>query len=483
MPDETTPGTPGWWLKRLNTRLDERNRTLERYDNYYRGDHDLKFASPKFAATYGQMFLASSDNWMPLVVDSVQERLQVEGFRLGTKTESDKRAWSLWQANNLDADSDVLHTEALINGTAYTLVWPDAADPTQPRVYIEHPSQVIVANSPEDRRLRLAALKKWVDDDEYLYATLYLPDAIYKFRSAAKPKNGTVSSTIRWEPRETSTEPWPLPNPFGRPPITPIANQRRMLADGESELAGGVTSLQDKINKLVFDMMVASEFAAYRQRYTIGVEIPKDDKTGQPKAPFDVGVDRLLMANPKTNTKGEPVMSPVFGEFSATDLSNYVGAIEMQVQHLASQTKTPPHYLNASADRLSGESIKAAETGLVAKVRARQRSYGEGWEDTMRLALDVAGIRPRGGAAGMEVVWADPESRSEAEHVDAVVKKLALGVPLRVLWRELFSEETVNGFAEALVEEAALRKLLPTPPNAGGGDPQAMPQDPAMPVA
>lgn len=460
-------GSPEWWLKRLNDQLDTRNRTLERFDRYYRGEHDLKFASAKFQTAFGHMFLSSSDNWMPIVVDSVQERLRVEGFRLGDNTEGDKRAWALWQANNLDAESDVLHTESLINGVAYTLTWPDADDPATPRITVEHPSQVIVAHAPEDRRRRLAAFKKWLDDDGFVNATLYLPDVVYKFRSRTRVRSGLGTGTIRWDERSVPGEAWPLRNPFGRPPVVPIANQRRMMSDGESELGGGITSLQDKINKLVFDMMVASEFAAFRQRWATGIEIPVDPTTNQPIEVFKHAIDRLWTSRSKDTT---------FGEFDATDLNNYVQAIGMQVQHLASQSKTPPHYLNASADRLSGESIKAAETGLVAKAKARMRSYGEGWEETQRLALDVAGIRPRGGVASMETVWGDPESRTEGQFVDSVVKKLALGVPIQQLWRDAgYSEQQVAAFRKMLQEEAELRRLMPVQPNAGGGDPGAMP--------
>jgi hypothetical protein len=462
----TVSESPQWWLKRLNDKLGRRCDVGEKFDRYYQGAHDLRFASPRFKSEFASMFLSSTDNWMPIVVDSVQERLRVDGFRLGDTPSSDRRVWKLWQQNNLDADSDVLHTESLINGTAYTLVWPDVDDPTQPRITIEHPTQMIVEHAAGDRRIRRAALKKWLSEDGFVYATLYLPDFVYKFRSRSKPQSYTMGNSIRWEDREVAGEPWPLSNPFGRVPVTPIANQRRMLGDGESELAGGLTSLQDKINKLVFDMMLASEFAAFRQRWVTGMDIPRNPETNEPLEPFNIAVNRLLVANPKTDANGEVIGNGVqFGEFSATDLNNYVQAIDMQVMHLASQSKTPPHYLNASADRLSGESIKAAETGLVAKVRARQRGYGEGWEDTMRLALEVAGIRPKGGAASMEVIWGDPESRTESQHVDSVLKKLSLGVPLMQLWRDLgYSEETIASFKQMLVEETQYRASMPPPP-------------------
>ena len=127
--------------------------------------------------------------------------------------------------------------------------------------------------------------------------------------------------------------------------------------------------------------------------------------------------------------------------------------------HVASISRTPPHYLNASADRLSGESIKAAETGLVAKVRRRQGQFGAGWEEVMRIAGKIAGT-PLGDAQSLETIWADPESRTEAEH-DATLKKQALGVPQRQLWEDLgYTPEQIERFEAMRLDEA----LLSPPP-------------------
>ena len=42
-----------------------------------------------------------------------------------------------------------------------------------------------------------------------------------------------------------------------------------------------------------------------------------------------------------------------------------------------------------------------------------------------------------------ETVWADPENRTEAQHVDALLKMRALGVPLAALW-EMFGATPVQ---------------------------------------
>lgn len=442
------PYSPEWWLARLDAALTKQAKRIKPFDEYYKGNHDLRFASAQFTTAFGQMFTASADNWMPLLVSSVQERLAVEGFRLGDTTAGDRRAWRIWQSNNLDAESSMLFREALINGTAYTLTWFNDDDVSTPLITVEHPSQAIVATSPANRRIRLAGLKRWTEDDGSTAATLYLPDFIYKF---TRGKRGTAVTGTGWQAREEPTEPWPLPNPLGQVPLVPIISQQRMLEPGESRI-GPFMATQDKINKLTFDLMVASEFAAFRQRWATGVAIPLDPVTKQPIETWQHAVNRVWTSKDK-DTK--------FGDFAPTDLTNYVKPIELETQSMASRSRTPAHYmLGQSGSFPSGESLRATETGLISLVEEYQLGYGEGLEETERIALACAGVRPRGIAA-METVWREAERKTESQHVDSILKKLTLGIPLRQLWVDLgYSESQIERFGAMLLEEVGIRRAL-----------------------
>ena len=210
-------------------------------------------------------------------------------------------------------------------------------------------------------------------------------------------------------------------------PVVPLINNEDLLGNGESELAQ-VIPVQDAVNKLIADLMVASELSAVRQRWATGMAIPKDPETGQPIEPFENAVKRLWV---------NPDKDVTFGEFGTTDLSNITKAIDMFVMHLSSQSRTPPHYLNTgSTAGLSGESIKAAETGLVAKTNAKKLGYGDFWETVMRLAHKIAADTD-GDAVDLETIWRDSESRTESEHIDAVGKKRQmLGISRRQAWED-----------------------------------------------
>lgn len=433
---------------KLYRELCTRSSETARFDDYYEGRHNLVFATEQFRETFGGLFCEFSDNWCEVVVNAPHERLKITGFRLADGVGGDSAVWGIWQRNNMDAESSMGIQEALIHGVAYGLVWPGKSPDDTPQITIEHPDQMITAHSAGNRQQRLAALKVWVGDDGHRWATLYSPNWLWKFRSRTEvPATAVDRADTQWVRRTVEDEPWPLPNPLKVVPVVPLPNRPRLLSGGRSELRS-VIPVQDAVNKLVTDMMVAAEFSAMRQRWATGMEIPVDPATKQPLEPFSEALKKRLW------TTDDPTTT--FGEFSQTDLGNYVKAVNMLVQHLASQTRTPPHYFYLGNEFPRAESMKPAEAGLVAKAGTAMLSIGEGAEEIARLALLAAGDA-RGDDARIETIWADPETRTEAELVDSLIKKKELGVPLRQLWEDAgYSDTTIARFDEMRRQEAAM---------------------------
>lgn len=456
------PLTRDAWLTRLEADLATQQRRIKRAIDYYDGNHRLQFATSKFRETFGQLFSAFADNWCQLIVDAAVDRLEVQGFRFGGTRETDDDAWSIWQANNLDAESELAHSEAVKCGCAYALVDPNVrVGDGQPRITVEHPSQMIVAHAAGDRRRRLAALKKWHDDSDYAMATLYLPDAVFKYQSKEKLRTAGGTSRITWVPREGDPGGG---NSLGIVPAVPLYNRPSMMGGGRSDLDPAF-SLQDAITKLALDMVVASEFAAFMQRWGTGIDIPTDPDTGRPMQP-----EKWLSGPGRMWTAKDPEAS--FGAFPAADLGNFVTAIDMFVQHLAAQTRTPPHYLLAKLINVSGDALKIGETGLVSRVRSKHRHLGEGWEETMRLAFLAKGDSEKANATRAETVWKNPETRSEAELADMIVKLRSVGWSVEKL-AELFGhspEEIKQMLRENGWPVTPLDRTSPPPANGGEPD-------------
>ncbi len=249
--------------------------------------------------------------------------------------------------------------------------------------------------------------------------------------------------------------------------MVPFHNRARLGRTAVSDLHN-IVPIQDAINKTVTDALTASEFAAFPQRWVTGLEIVEDEH-GNPVEPFSVAADKLLQAESELAK---------FGSFEAADLKNYVTLVSMLVQHMASISRLPLHYflVNGSSSP-SGESLISAEAGLVAKVRERMLHMGEAWERVIRLCFAVLNDERRN-AYTMETMWKDPEYRTEAQHVDALLKLAQLDVPREFLWSSAgFSAAEISSFREMRKEDARqaaeVHKLGPQPQTtipAGSGD-------------
>jgi hypothetical protein len=405
-----------------------------KYVNYYDAENTpLSYAQAKFQEIFGELFRGYKDNFCSLIVDSISERLNIQGFRMGPEEAADEDAQQIWQKNCLDADSNAAHIDALAQGLAGIVVWGDEDD--EPVITPESATEVTFQYAPGSRRKLDAGYREFQDDWGVIHSTLWLPDGVY---TAERGK-------------ETWGDPERSNNPLGRVPIVPLLNRKRLKQKPFSELAG-IIPVQDAINKVSADAIVASEFAAFPQRIITGLE-PFEDTDEERRAMLKAYIDRILTFD------GEKVN---FGTFDSADLKNYVALIDMLVQHMASQSRVPFHYFLLNGGQApSGESITAAEAGLVAKARERMLHFGESWEEALRLAFLVKGD-PRAEAFDAEVIWADPEHRQKSTLVDALGKsKEMLEIPKRQLWEDYgYTPQQIARFDEMREEEMKRDKEL-----------------------
>jgi len=485
-----TPGTPEWWLNRLSLLLNARDGELQTKRDYYEGRHNLKYADRKFREAFGSLFASYAENICELVVDACSERMHVQGFRMGAKAAAparaakadpvqdleaaDKDAWGIWQRNQMDAYSTILHKSSLIESVSYVGVWVNPDDDRHPLMRVLDARSTLVIADYEDPLKRRAAIRRWRDDwTGKVFATLYLPDNTFKYQALAgfapvvPPVLPEDADRIQfgmlagWQRREVPGEPWPLPNPLGVVPIVPFVNKPKLGMIGLSEIATTIP-INDAINKLVSDMLVAAAFAAFPQRYGINLPLTENKETGEVEfatGPLEPGSDRLWGFGSTEPGTGEIK----FGEFSVAALDPFVKAIEQRLQMAATITRTPHHYiLGGQGSFPSGEALRAVEAPLVTKVIDKQLFLGEAHEEIVRLAFRILGD-PRGQIMDSETIWADPENRTESQHVDALLKMGALGVPREVLWERWGASPTEI----ARWKELAAAATGPLSPEAG----------------
>lgn len=501
---DATPSNPLMaveYLQQLDVKLRQDAAAIELWERYYEGVHRLAFATARFRQTFGNLFHEFADNWMQLIVDASVERLNIQGFRFDKDVvDGDEDAWEIFRDNGLDAGSDIGHTEAVKLGKSYLIVDPhDLTDLGNPTITIEHPAQVTCAYKAGNRLRRLAAIKEWEDHSGYVYANIYMEDGTYRFQTNERIDqkdaqsingfgawSGTLSlygnlfpqdylgpparflgERATWIPRQDGAE-FFVPHDLRVVPVLPLENNPSLKIGGRSDIAP-IIPIQDAINKTVMDMLIASEFASFGQRWATGIEIPKDPETGQP-----INDSVYLAAVSRLWTSEDPETK--FGTFAASDLKNYVVAIELLIQHVAAITRTPPHYLlGQSGNFPSGDSLAATETGLVAKVKRKMTNFSPTWEEAIRLAFRAKGD-PRGEQM-METIWADPEQRIRAARIDGAVKMSTLGVPQDAVWAELGATPAEQRLWHAMRKKMGLKEYgpefapIPPPPLGPNGKP------------
>ena len=229
---------------------------------------------------------------------------------------------------------------------------------------------------------------------------------------------GRVPARRRRPPRPPEWEPadeFVAANPLGVVPIVPFENRATILGGGACELEDCIPLLR-RIDKLTLDLLLTSDVAAFRQKWATGLDVPNDPETGKPVEPYKAAVDRLWVSEgPETK----------FGTFDASDLGQYLRAIEACVAALCAISRVPAHYLMQSnlANPPTAESLVSSESGLVAKVRERQRRFGEAWERADALASGLAGgveaPAARGGMAGRRNAKPGPGRRRRRQAADA----------------------------------------------------------------
>jgi hypothetical protein len=412
------PGEIRKQLARLCTELDKRARTHTVLNRYYEGSCPLPDAIVRSQLTkaYRLLMPVAEAPWGSLIVDSTQDRLEVSGIDSGEKAVDDV-VWGIWQDNQMDAESKIAHNATLVDGRSFALVWREQGDET-PEISLDNAATMIVQYREGSRRHRVAALRRWIDEDDIPHATLYRRDAIFKFKG---PKESSGQAGTRWEPRVVGGEEWPLPNPWNVVPVVELAVNRRLkpgsfgYARGEYQHCLG---LIDRINLLTFLGLVVAFWMGFPLRGVIGEKVLKDDD-GNQIAPFDAQASGVFMLENK---------DAKIVEYEAADRKNL--SVFAELDQLSSITKTPRHYfpIEGGMSNLSADAIRASDGSLHAKVTHYKPMLGEGHEEILRLgglmAKEPVILSPRA-----ELQWMDHESRSMAERADAAIKIGQAGFP------------------------------------------------------
>ena len=421
------------WLTHLIRCHDAELPELRRLNSYYEGKQPLSYMAPELQQELQETVRQVVINWPRLVVDSVEERLDVEGFRFPGEPAADDELWRIWQANDMDIQSQQGHLDALVMGRSYVVIGSREGDDKTPLITVESPLDMFAEFDPQTREVR-AAVKRWTEDGEdgrkVDHATLLLPDATSWW---VKEKGDWVedSELVRDD------------HDLGEVMVEVLANRPRLKCpNGVSELAD-VIPLSDAACKVATDMMVSAEYHATPRRVAFGFgEEDFVDANGRKVSAFSRIIGRMWATEKNRKEDGADVV-----QFSEASLSNFHETIKQLAMLVGSLSGLPPHFMGQSTTNPpTADGIRSAETRLVKRSERKQRGNGGTWERVQRKVIRIKSGLWDPDARSLETIWRDASTPTIAQKADAAVKLFQAGIiPKRQTREDL-------GYTQAQIE-------------------------------
>lgn len=353
--------------------------------DYYEGRNELRFASRKLAQVFKDMGARFSENWMSVVVKSATDRMVLQAPVVAKQDKQTKTLGELYEDSGLIHDESAVHECMAVTGEAFVILWKEEHD-EKPQAYY-HDSRLCHAeyDFANPRRLRFVA--KWYSDEAgYVHVTLYYPERIEHYISSSSmqddthsPRNASALATIESESafRPDASMGGVVENIFEDIPVYHFRTTPRRAVS----LMQDVLRLQDACDKILSDMMVASEYGAMKQRYVI-TNANVSTLKNAPNEIWEI----------PAGVEGEQATS--VGQFDATDLVNFLNVLNRLSTSIGVISQTPKHYFYQQGGDPSGESLIAMEAPLTRKIQRLQQTVRPVWQRLFAMLLHQAGEAP-----------------------------------------------------------------------------------------
>jgi Phage portal protein, SPP1 Gp6-like len=406
--------------------------------NYYMGHTPLVYASQGLSELFQNISARFSQNWCAVVVDSVQDRIQLQRILVADDEGLSDALALLLASSELVLMSEDVHLAALVTGESYVIAWPDEIT-GEPEAYYNDSRNVHLFYEADKPRRKRYGVKWWLGDDNYRYLTLYYADKLEYYRSTNAVRSDEGVGSLAWNEvtsgkgfTQIDTE----TNPYGLIPVFHFRRERRIIS---SELAN-VLGPQDAVNKILSDMMIAAEFGAFPQRYIISQAEPGKFKNA-PNVIWDI---------PGSDGEGQPT---TVGQFASTELSNYLAAIDKWTTAIAIISRTPKHYFFGQGGDPSGEALIAMEAPLNHKAQKYITRFIAGWSEVAQFMMMVAGL---GVVDDNAIIPIFEQPETVQPYTQALIRKesVAAGIPL--MWQmeqEGYTEQELDDLEAAMQEE------------------------------
>lgn len=430
--------------------ISQRGARVKLYRRYEKGDHraDITDQMRKMLRlnTDDANLSDFCDNYTRLIIDKMAGRLHAQGISTNDTGIDENWLADMLAAQSFDAAQGMWWRGAIRDGESYVMVDPDTLLWTSEPAFDQFAGMVVIYD--QLTRRAVWACKLWsetdpedINDDSpglvsVMRIVAYQPARVSYWKGTDGGQAAEVDST-------KTARPWPA-ELGGRLPIIAYANQRDSYTMyGESEIRPAVP-LQDVLNRTVYSMVMASEFAAFPVNISVGMEVT-------PGGIVPGGIVNLILrdesGNAISNFTSEQLQflqAARVTQLQAADLSQYTNQIDRVVKEISQCTQTPIYGVTTSG-AISGDALKQLEIGLIGKVQRFQRQNTDALKALIILTADMQRIfKPGAGAPQIDTVLIDWKS---AELLDANASIAAL-VQMRKdasgLWPDKFYRSRIG---------------------------------------
>lgn len=415
---------------------------LDNLFNYMDGPQPLKYSTTKLQELFNDINAHFEMNWCSVVVDATLDRIQLEGFRVTNDEAATQKLQAVFDKLHLDLEADDAHKASLATSQAYIIVWKEEGETA---IYYNDPRLCHVFyedSSPKKKRFAAKWFNRSGGGQEI---TLYYTDRIEHWTSQ-KQKVQKASAFVL-ESSEGNT--------FGVIPVFDLKSEGEIFK---------VLTIQDAVNKLFDDMMVAGEFSAVLQKYVISQSDPGMLKNAA----------NAVWWIPAGDGQGQQGSA---GYFPPTELSNFSNEIDKLANAIAIITRTPKHYFLNTGANISGEALLAMESPLVKKAGKRQKKFGAQWQDIAAFIAQLEGVKVT--ADQIKPMWKRAESIQPLTEMQTVQAGTNAGVDIETMLRhEGWDDKEIDAMNKR--KQANLKKRVNSvrvPVDTNNPDGQNNPQD------
>ena len=404
---------------------------------YYDGDQELKYNTQRLKEVFKNLTFDFTENWCSVVIDATANRVNLRSFlvkpededkprlaraiermarRLGIKKPpAQEKINEIVDRNQTILESDVVHVVALVIGESFYHVWKN--EEGEAEGFYNDPRNMHLFYEEENPRKKKYAAKWWMTAEKRVRLILYYPDRL-EYYSTKPVKNWSDVKSELFKPTDdegntTGEDVVEFPNEFEEVPVFLFLPDLRIIKSDLKNVIGP----QDAINKLIADLMVTSEFSAFKQRFIISNSETEGLLKNAPNIIWDI---------PAGDGQGQPT---AVGELSSSEPSAYIEPANREVKVIGAITQTPSHLLMETASgQISGEALIVLESPINKKAQNRIDLFSPIWSDVMRFMCKIEGVEVD--AQDITPVFDAPETvqpKTQAEIIQAGVNS---GIPL-----------------------------------------------------